>query len=208
MNGGDQMIKRTKEELHEDLLKKIEELGRKPTFQEVKQDPAMADPNEYAYHYRSFSDAVDQVWQAYSFRKTEKEARARTEERRTVRPQAKKPVAMMASPKGTVPKSKWQPSPERIEELRQFYLDYFIENDTMPTFVEAEKAIKMTRRELSFMRSKFLLEKTYYIREAAKITGREYIDPWLEHNQNSIIANRMRREQEMLEKQLENTPIE
>lgn len=204
-NGGDSMVKRTKEELFRDLFRKIESLGRKPTFQEVRCDPDMADPNEYAYYYRSFSDAVDQAWQIYYSSKTTEEE-THIDGRYTIQPKAKKPVvAAMDFPKKIALKSKWQPSPERIEEIRQFYLNYFIENDTMPTFIEAEKAVKMTRRELSFMRSKFLLEKTYFVKEAARITGKEYMDPWLEHNQNSIIANRVRRE---MNKQSENTPIE
>ena len=201
------MIKKTKEELYADLMRKTEELDAKPTFKQVRDDPAMSDPNDYAYHFRSFSDAVDEVWRAYCFRKVEKEARAQAEkhDEHLTSGQSKKPVATWTSSSNRKHK-KWQPSSKRVEEIRQFYLNYFIENETMPTFIEAEKGVRITRSEMSFMRTKFLLEKSYYAKEAAKITGKEYMDPWLEYNQNSILANQRRRE--LLEKQSNGAPIE
>ena len=196
------MFKKSKEELYNDLMRKTEELGRRPTFADVRDDPNMDNPNDYAYHFRSFTDAVDEVWRAYSFHKTEQKLMVKKADQPVAK--RKKPIASTIAP----PKRKqlkWHPSPERIEELRQFYLNFFIEHETMPTFVEAEKGVRITRSEMSFMRTKFLLEKSYYAKEAAKITGKEYMDPWLEYNQNSILANQRRRE---LEKQSNGAPIE
>lgn len=199
------MFKKNKEELYEELMKKAEELDRRPTFADVRDDPNMSNPNDFAYHFRSFTDAVDEVWRAYSFRKTEQELMAKKADQ-PVAQKRKKPIASVVAPKRKRPK--WYPSPERIEELRQFYLNYFIEHETMPTFVEAKKGVRITRSEMSFMRTKFLLEKSYYVKEAAKITGKEYMDPWLEYNQNSILANQRRREIAELEKQPNGAPIE
>lgn len=190
-----------RKEQYNDLMRKTKEFGRKPSFTEVRDDPTMDNPNDYAFHFRSFTDAVNEVWQAYSFHQTEEKVRA--EQKNKAKIEAKKPIATMAIKHQRRPK--WQPTAERVGEIRQFYLDFFIKNETMPTFIDAEKGVKMTRDELSFMRSKFLLEKQYFIKEASKITGKEYIDPWLEHNIHSIAANQRRRELERLEK--ENTPM-
>ena len=51
------------------LLKKMNELGRRPTYDEVKADENMPEPNDYAYYFRSFSEAVDEVWKGYNLKK-------------------------------------------------------------------------------------------------------------------------------------------
>lgn len=55
-----------REELYNCLLNKIRELGRKPSFIEVKQDENMPDPNAYAYWFGSFSQAIDEAWRGYN----------------------------------------------------------------------------------------------------------------------------------------------
>ena len=58
-----------KDELLDSLLSKINELGRKPSFDEVKNDPNMPNPNDYAYFFTSFTDAVKEAWGKYNFNK-------------------------------------------------------------------------------------------------------------------------------------------
>ena len=53
-------------ELYNALLAKIEQLGRKPTFAEVKEDQNMPEPNDYAYYFGSFTKAADEVWKGYN----------------------------------------------------------------------------------------------------------------------------------------------
>ena len=197
-------MQKTKKELYDALMKKTEELDQMPSFEQVRLDLNMPDPNEYAYFFGSFTNAVGEVWQAYTHSRTmftKKEGVIQAK-----RP-TKRPAATISSATMIPKKPKWQMKPERVEEIRNFYLNYFIKHNSLPTFVDAEKAVRMTRDELSFMRQKFLLEKSYFVREATRITGKEYPDPWLEYNQNSIIANQLRREREALEKQSENAPI-
>ena len=56
-----------KEELYKCLLKKIQELGRKPSFMEMKLDENMPDPNAYAYWFGSFSQAAEEAWKGYNY---------------------------------------------------------------------------------------------------------------------------------------------
>lgn len=56
-----------KEELFNSLLDKINQLGREPSFSEVKDDPKMPDPNDYAYFFASFTDAVKEAWGKYNY---------------------------------------------------------------------------------------------------------------------------------------------
>lgn len=58
-----------REELYDLLLNKITSLGRKPSFTEVKEDPNMPDPNDFAYYYGSFSSAAEEVWKGYVLKK-------------------------------------------------------------------------------------------------------------------------------------------
>ena len=58
------------EELYSCLLKKIREIDRKPSFSEVKEDRGMPDPNDFAYYFGSFTDAVNQAWEGYNQEKT------------------------------------------------------------------------------------------------------------------------------------------
>ena len=58
-----------KEELLKSLLDKIDKLGRAPSFSEVKDDPKMPDPNDYAYFFTSFTDAVKEAWGKYNYDK-------------------------------------------------------------------------------------------------------------------------------------------
>ncbi len=44
------------------LVKKTLELGRKPTFREVEDDPKLPNANNYAFYYGSFAEAVDVAW--------------------------------------------------------------------------------------------------------------------------------------------------
>ncbi|MDO5480695.1 MAG: hypothetical protein Q4F58_03450 [Candidatus Saccharibacteria bacterium] len=62
------LIDEKKTILHDSLLKKTEELGREPTYSDVLLDERMPHPNDYAYDYGSFSDAVKEVWEEYSFK--------------------------------------------------------------------------------------------------------------------------------------------
>ena len=55
-----------KEELYKYLLSKIKELGRKPSFMEMKLDKNMPDPNAYAYWFGSFSQAAEEAWKGYN----------------------------------------------------------------------------------------------------------------------------------------------
>ena len=59
---------RKKNAMHDSLLRKTEELNRKPTYSEVLLDPGMEHPNNYAYYYGSFDDAVNEIWGEYSFK--------------------------------------------------------------------------------------------------------------------------------------------
>ena len=56
-------------ELYDALLAKIKELGRKPTFAEVKEDQNMPHPNDYAYYFGSFTEAAEEVWKGYNLKK-------------------------------------------------------------------------------------------------------------------------------------------
>lgn len=195
------MTKKSKDELYKDLLRKTEKLGRKPTFIEVRNDQEMADPNDYAYHFRSFSDAIDEVWRVYSFRKTEERVRVAEKTDQNLQ-KPKKPVACYHLP--TDRNKRFTVKEERIDKIREFYINYFVEHEEMPTFMLAEKEIGMTREEMTFMRSKFLLEKVVIAREASKISGKEYGSSCAVHNYRSVLANQERRE---LEKQFKDTPI-
>ena len=59
----------TKQDLYLCLLRMITELGRKPSFDEVRCDESMPDPNDYAYYFGSFSSAVNEAWEEYNFKK-------------------------------------------------------------------------------------------------------------------------------------------
>lgn len=52
----------TKKKLFEMLVKKTKELGRQVSFSEMKEDPAMPDPNLYSYYYGSFSEAAREAY--------------------------------------------------------------------------------------------------------------------------------------------------
>lgn len=43
------------------LLTKMQELQREPTPAEMRSDPRMPDPNDYAFYWRSFSEAVKEI---------------------------------------------------------------------------------------------------------------------------------------------------
>ncbi len=58
-----------KKELYDALLLKIEMLGRKPSYEEVKSDSDMAEPNDYAYYFGSFSNALSEAWGEYIYNK-------------------------------------------------------------------------------------------------------------------------------------------
>ena len=55
-----------KQGLYNALLAKTKELGRRPTYAEVRDDKNMPMPNDYAYYFRSFTDAVEEVWKGYN----------------------------------------------------------------------------------------------------------------------------------------------
>lgn len=59
----------SKQDLYEALLSKIFELGREPSFIEVREDENMPDPNDYAYYFGSFSAALKEAMEEYNFRK-------------------------------------------------------------------------------------------------------------------------------------------
>lgn len=44
------------------LSMKMQELRRKPTFAEMKNDSRMPSPNDYAFYWRSFDEAVEEIW--------------------------------------------------------------------------------------------------------------------------------------------------
>lgn len=54
-----------KDEMLNLLVSKTKELGRRPSFTEVREDKDMPDPNDYAYHFRSFTDAAEIAWRGY-----------------------------------------------------------------------------------------------------------------------------------------------
>ena len=54
-----------KDEMLNLLVLKTKELGRRPSFTEVREDQNMPDPNDYAYHFRSFTDAAEIAWRGY-----------------------------------------------------------------------------------------------------------------------------------------------
>ncbi|MDO4979236.1 MAG: hypothetical protein Q4E47_03760 [Candidatus Saccharibacteria bacterium] len=47
--------------IYAQLLEKAKKLGRPPTFDEVVNDEHLPHPNEYAYYFTSFSEAIEQV---------------------------------------------------------------------------------------------------------------------------------------------------
>ena len=51
-------------EMFDKLVDMALRLGRDPTFDEVKQDPAMPHPNDYAYYFGSFTDALKEAHRA------------------------------------------------------------------------------------------------------------------------------------------------
>lgn len=53
----------TREELFLILLRKTEQLGREATPADFREDPAMPNPNEYAYHYGNFENAAREAYQ-------------------------------------------------------------------------------------------------------------------------------------------------
>ena len=62
----------TKKKLFEKLVEKTKGLGHQVSFSEMKEDPAMPDPNLYAYYYGSFSEAAIE---AYRLTTSEKETK-------------------------------------------------------------------------------------------------------------------------------------
>lgn len=44
------------------LSTKMRELQRKPTFAEMRADPMMPSPNDYAFYWGSFDEAVEEIW--------------------------------------------------------------------------------------------------------------------------------------------------
>lgn len=54
-----------KDEMLSVLVSKTKELGRRPSYTEVKEDKSMPDPNDYAYHFKSFTDATEVAWRGY-----------------------------------------------------------------------------------------------------------------------------------------------
>lgn len=53
------------------MMKKMYELQRKPTFNEVKEDQRMPHPNGYAFYWRSFDEAVEVIWAKTDLHKKE-----------------------------------------------------------------------------------------------------------------------------------------
>ena len=72
------------------LLLKMRELKRKPTAAEMRDDSRMPDPNDYAFYWRSFDEAVDTIWL---------QADVQTEKRAVVRNFAKMGGIKMAKTK-------------------------------------------------------------------------------------------------------------
>lgn len=79
---------KTREGMYNSLLRKIAELGREPSFEEVKMDISMPDPNDYAYYFGSFSNALHEAWGEYNFN------RMRNERRGHAHISVKKPISL------------------------------------------------------------------------------------------------------------------
>lgn len=133
------MVKSKREQYMGLLRQKTRDLGRKVTFEDVKNDPKMPNPNDYAFYAGSFSNAADEAWATVR--------REREAPEREVLPD--KPE-VQSEPKRATPEA------DEFDAILNLALDECDELDYVPR----QKSVWKSRKNLDFGRCVQVLGKS------------------------------------------------
>ena len=147
-----------KKSLFEKLMRKTKELGRRVSFSEMQEDPAMPSPNQYAFYYGSFDEASKMA-------------------ERTMK------LASKAEPKerGDLAVSKKKQNglgEERTKVILSEITDMYIAADgRMPSQRDIKKSRYISEKEVDVLRRSGELKEIVIRRLAEEKTGKKYLNP-------------------------------
>ena len=171
-DGGWSELKSLRGELFEKLIQKTKELGRRVSFSEMRDDPSMPDPNQFAFYYGSFANAAERAFSEYvSAEKNTKNG-------------------------GDVTMSKRKRNPLSEELTKQIVseiVDMYIAADgKMPGKREIKKNAYISEKQVMILRQAGELNELTIRKLAEEKTGKKFLSSGDRQKQDAILARQKR----------------
>ena len=165
-------MKSLKDELFEKLVQKTKELGRRVSFSEMRDDPSMPEPNQFAFYFGSFANAAEKAFGEYvSAEKIQKNG-------------------------GDVMMSKRKRNPLSEELTKQIVseiVDMYIAADgKMPGKREIKKNPYISEKQVVILRQAGELNEVIVRKLAEEKTGRKFLDANARAKQEAFLARQKR----------------
>lgn len=165
-------MKSLRDELFEKLMQKTKELGRRVSFSEMRDDPSMPDPNQFAFYYGSFANAAERAFSEYvSAEKNTKNG-------------------------GDVTMSKRKRNPLSEELTKQIVseiVDMYIAADgKMPGKREIKKNPYISEKQVVILQQAGELNEVIVRKLAEEKTGRKFLDANARVKQEAFLARQKR----------------
>lgn len=165
-------LKSLRDELFEKLMQKTKELGRRVSFSEMRDDPSMPEPNQFAFYFGSFANAAERAFSEYvSAEKNTKNG-------------------------GDVAMSKRKQNPLSEELTKQIVseiVDMYIAADgKMPGKREIKKNPYISEKQVVILRQAGELNEVIVRKLAEEKTGRKFLDANARAKQEAFLARQKR----------------
>lgn len=165
-------MKSLRDELFEKLMQKTKELGRRVSFSEMRDDPSMPEPNQFAFYFGSFANAAERAFSEYV------SAEENTKNGGDV----------------TMPKRKRNPlSEELTKQIVSEIVDMYIAADgKMPGKREIKKNSYISEKQVVILRQAGELNEVIVRKLAEEKTGRKFLDANARAKQEAFLARQKR----------------